>query len=191
VTAFVIPIIDQVPVLLLHTSLISTWQASDNLWLIPISKEHASYAPTIIFMSMLVLGGLAFWWLHPKGTFIRRSKMWSCGNPKTHARMQYNATSFSQPMHRIFKGFYQSDEAEEIERPQHKLLTRRVRYTTHLDDLFVKKLYQPMGQFIRWLATHLYREHQRDIHVYMTYSFATILLLFLLFLIHFYEPTRL
>jgi len=177
--SIVISVIDQVPQLLLHTSLTAAWGEANGLWLMPVSKEHGSYASLIVLSSMLVLGGLIAAWVYMKGNLLRRSRMWSCGNPHTHARMQYNATSFAQPMFRIFKGFYASVEHESIEQHQHALLVKKVHYHVDFSDMLVKKIYHPIGAFVRWLAQLLYREHQRDIHVYMTYSFVTLLLLLL------------
>ncbi len=181
-----IPILDHVPQLLLHTSLTSSsnGQAIDAtqwLWLTPMNAAHASYSAPIILLGMLLLGGVAFWRLHPKGTIIRRSKMWSCGNPHTHARMQYNATSFSQPLRRIFAGLYQPDEHEHAERHQHALLTTRVKYVVHVGDMVVKHLYQPIGHVTLWIAKVIRHEHQRGIHAYLTYTFATVLLLLAVF----------
>ncbi|MBN4073355.1 hydrogenase 4 subunit B, partial [Mariprofundus ferrooxydans] len=147
----------------------------------PMDAEHASYSAPIVLMGMLILGGGAFWWLHPKGPTLRRSRMWSCGNPHTHARMQYNAASFSQPLRRIFSDIYQPEEHEHAERTQHKLITTRVRYVVHVSDMAVKHLYQPIGQFILWMAKVIRHEHQRDIHAYLAYTFATVLFLLAVF----------
>jgi len=175
--ALFIPILDHVPQALLHTSLFAPGQSQSWLWLMPMDAQHASYSAPIALIGMLTLGGLVFWWLHPKGTTIRRSKMWSCGNPHTHARMQYNATSFSQPLRRIFADIYQADEHEHAERHQHKLLTTRVKYVVHVADMAVKHLYQPIGQLTLWVAKMIRHEHQRGIHVYLAYTFATVLFL--------------
>jgi len=177
--SMVISIIDQVPQLVLHTSLTAAWGGANGLWLMPVSEQHGSYSPLIVLSSMLVLAGLIATWVYMKGNPLRRSRMWSCGNPHTHARMQYNATSFAQPMFRIFKGFYASEEHEHVQHNQHALLVRNVRYHVDFSDMLVKKIYHPIAALIGWLAGLLYREHQRDIHVYMTYSFVTILLLLL------------
>jgi len=181
--SMVISMIDHVPELLLHTSLVAAWGDVNGdvrgLWLMPVSEEHGSYSSVIVLSSMLLLGALVVIWSYIKGNPLRRSKMWSCGNPHTHARMQYNATSFSQPMFRIFKGFYASEEHKSVQQNQHALLVKKVRYHIDFSDMLVKKIYHPIGVFIRWLARLLYREHQRDIHVYMTYSFVMILLLLL------------
>jgi len=42
-------------------------------------------------------------------------------------------------------------------------------------------LYQPIGQFTLWIAKAIRREHQRDIHAYLAYTFATVLFLLAVF----------
>ncbi|MDX8411109.1 MAG: hydrogenase 4 subunit B [Mariprofundaceae bacterium] len=176
-----IPMLDGVPQLLLHASLAESVHAHGWLWLTPVDAAHASYSAPAALAGMLVLGGLAFWRLHPEGERIRRGSMWSCGNPYTHARMQYNATSFSQPLRQIFSGIYRHEEHVHAERRRHKLLTDKVKYVVHVGDLAVKHLYQPIGRLTLKLAKRMQREHQRSIHAYLAYTFSTILLLLALF----------
>ncbi len=172
-----IPLIDHIPQMLLHTSITAATHDHSWVWLTPMSAAHASYSAPLALIGMLVLGGGAFWWLHPKGTSIRRSNMWSCGNPHTHARMQYNATSFSQPLRRIFSGVYRPEEHEHTERQQHTLLTTRIKYIVHVRDMAVQHLYHPIGRVTLWLAKAVRHEHQRGIHAYLAYTFATIIFL--------------
>ncbi|RLL51155.1 hydrogenase 4 subunit B [Mariprofundus sp. EBB-1] len=172
-----IPLMDSVPELLLHASLAGSIHAHGWLWLTPIDIAHSSYSAPIVLIGMLVLGGLAFWLLHPKGRTIRRSVMWSCGNPHVNARMQYNATSFSQPLRRIFAGIYRPEEDLNIERSRHKLLADNVRYAVHIGDMAVQYLYQPIGKLTLYAAKLLQHEHQRGIHAYLAYTFITILFL--------------
>ena len=176
-----IPLLDHVPQALLHTSMLSSLHNHSWVWLTPMDAERASYSAPLALIGMLLLGGLAFWWLHPKGNHIRRSKMWSCGNPHTHARMQYNAASFSQPLRRIFVDLYQPEEHEHAERHKHALLTTRVKYIVHVSDMVVKQVYQPIGHATLWLAKIIRHEHQRGIHAYLAYTFATVLFLLAVF----------
>ncbi len=176
-----IPLLDAVPVALLHISLADAVHGQGWLWLAPIDASHASYSAPLALAGMLLLGGLAWWWLHPAGGRIRKGPMWSCGNPHVHARMQYNATSFSQPLRRIFQGVLQADEHVHTERPVHALLTRHVRHAVHVGDPAVKWLYQPLGALTLKLARHLHQAHQSSIHAWLGWTFATILLLLAVF----------
>jgi NADH:ubiquinone oxidoreductase subunit 5 (subunit L)/multisubunit Na+/H+ antiporter MnhA subunit len=176
-----IPLLDTIPQALLHTSLTGAVHEHGWLWLSPISAEHASYSPMISLFGMLLLGGGAYWFLHGKGTVIRRSAPWSCGHPHGSPRMQYTATSFSQPLRRIFGGILQPEEHIHAERPEHPLQTKHVHYTVHVADLAVKHIYHPIGNGVKWLARWLNQQHQHGMHAYLSWTFVTIILLLAVF----------
>jgi len=172
-----IPLIDSVPQLLIHASLISSVHAHGWLWLTPVSEERASYSAPIALLGMLALGGLIYWLLHPGGQAVRRGHFWSCGNPHVNTRMQYTATSFAQPLRRIFSGVYQPIEHKDIERPGHKLLTRRIRYEVHAQDLSWRLIYQPLLRVAEWMGDWVAKQHQRGVHAYLAWMFVTVLVL--------------
>lgn len=176
-----VPLMDAIPQGLLHVSLAGHVHEHGWLWLAPIDVSHASYSAPVALAGMLAIGGLAYWWLHPKGTTIRRGPIWSCGNPHLNARMQYNAASFSQPLRRIFFGLLQPEEHVHAERPMHKLLTRKVRHAVHVADPAVMRIYRPLGEATLKLARRVQHEHQRGIHAYLAWTFATILILLAVF----------
>jgi len=172
-----IPLMDAVPQLLIHASLTSSVHAHGWLWLTPISEERASYSAPIALSGMLVLGGLIYWLLHPKGQAVRRVPFWSCGNPHVNTRMQYTATSFAQPLRRIFSGIYQPIERIEIDRPDHKLLTRSIRYEVHAQDMSWRFIYNPLLALSERMSAWVAKQHQRDVHAYLAYIFVTVLIL--------------
>ncbi len=172
-----IPLIDAVPQFLIHASLSSSVHAHGWLWLTPVSEERASYSAPIAFFGMLVLGGLIYWLLHPRGQAVRRAPFWSCGNPHVNTRMQYTATSFAQPLRRIFSGIYQPIEHSEIERPDHTLMTRSIRYEVHAQDMSWRFIYQPLLALSERVGDWVAKQHQRGVHAYLAYMFATVLVL--------------
>ncbi len=176
-----VPLMDAIPRALLDVSLAGHVHAHGWLWLSPVDVSRASYSAPVALAGMLAIGGLAFWWLHPKGTTVRRGPIWSCGTPNLNARMQYNATSFSQPLRRIFGGVLQPDEHVHMEYPAHKLLTKKVRHVLHVADPAVRHLHRPIGDFVLNLARIVQQEHQRGIHAYLAWTFATVLLLLAVF----------
>lgn len=174
---FFIPLIDAVPQALIHVSLGESIHAEGWLWLTPVDADRASFSAPMMLIGMLTLGAVIFWRLHPKGVRIHRGPMWSCGHPHLNPRMQYTATSFSQPLRRIFSGIYQPDEHKDIQYGSHKLVVKSVRYAVHVRDMAFQILYVPVGQAINAISGWVAREHQRGLHAYLTYIFATILLL--------------
>jgi len=108
---------------------------------------------------------------------VRRSVQWSCGTPNPNARMQYNATAYTQPLRRIFAGIYKPVEVMNLEHKPHKLLAKKIAYQVQVQDVLVNKLYQPIAAFVMLQARRLDHRHQKDIRSYLAYTFYTILFL--------------
>jgi len=176
-----VSLIDVIPQALLHVSLAEAVHEHGWMWLSPISADHASYSPLFASLGMLLLGGLAYWYLHGKGEAVRRSASWRCGHPHGSPRMQYTSASFAQPLRRIFGGVLQAEEHIHAERPEHPLQTKHVQYTVHVADLAVKHIYQPMGNGVKWLARWLNQQHQHGMHADLSWTFVTIILLLAVF----------
>ena len=172
-----IPLIDSVPQLLIHHSLAASVQAGHWLWLTPISAERAAYAAPLLITGLLLVGGLLYWRLHRRNNRILRGPVWSCGHPHLNPRMQYTATSFSQPLRRIFSGIYQPDEHLGNAYEDHPLIVRKIAYAVHVKDLAFDKLYRPIGTATHHLADRIAHEHGRGMHAYLAYIFVSIIAL--------------
>ncbi len=173
---WVIPLIDAVPQSLLHTGISHSITTSGWLWLTPIAQERASYSPQIVLV-VLLLAGFCFAMIHWRTRAKRRTAIWSCGNPDPTARMQYNATSFSQPLRRIFANIYQPQEKLLRSYYGHSLLVKKVRYAVHVRDLAWHYGYLSIRQFTEWLAKRTNWLNERPIHGYLAFTFVTLLIL--------------
>ena len=76
------------------------------MWLTPVAPERASYSGMIVFLGILAVVVCAYLLLHVRPGKIHRVPIWDCGFEKINQRMQYNATSFSMPIRRIFGFFF-------------------------------------------------------------------------------------
>jgi len=174
---FFISLMDKVPQSLLNVSLVKSVDASGLLWLTPISSERASFSAPIVIICLLALSGIIFIVLKPKGTRIHRSAIWSCGYPRLTPRMQYTATSFSQPLRRIFSGIYQPTVHKDIEYNDDNITVKSLKYEVHVDDIAFKHLYLPIAKITDKVAVWMENQHQKGIHRYLIYIFITMILL--------------
>ncbi len=178
-----IPLIEGVPGMLLQTSLAASVDPDNWLWLTPVSPGRASNAPLIMLAGMLLGGGLLYAWLHrgrrAAGSRVLRRPVWSCGYPVVTPRMQYTATSFSQPLRRIFSGVYRPEVESVVNLGRHALIVRSLRYRVHVADIVYERAYRPIGRLNHWLAERVAREHERSMHAYLAYIFVTVLALLL------------
>jgi len=173
-----VPLIDSVPQLLMHASLIDSVQSENWLWLTPVNAQQASFSAPWILSGLCAVAGLLFIF-RGKTARIVRGPMWSCGHPHLNARMQYTSTSFSQPLRRIFSGLYQPQETLSIKKGNHTLIVRSVAYAVSVPDLVYRRLYLPIGRATHAVTERVAREHERGMHAYLTYIFVTILVLLL------------
>jgi hydrogenase-4 component B len=148
------------------------------MWLTPVSYERASYSGIIVFIGILVVVAAAYALLHVKPGMIRRSHIWDCGFQKINSRMQYNATSFAQPIRRIFGFLFRIRESvEQAPHAGHKAFPKKITYYLSVKDRIWKWLYKPIVDSSFWLSRQAGRLQQGRIQTYLLYSFITILAL--------------
>ncbi len=148
------------------------------MWLTPIAHERASYSGfnVLIGISSIIL--IAWILLHAKKSAVRRVPIWDCGFEKINARMQYTATSFSQPIRRIFGFLFHIREEVHTEEPvRHSAYPEKLRYRLRVRDRFRYWLYQPIEDAAYFVARKVGRLQQGRIQMYLIYSFVTIIVL--------------
>ncbi|HFD11303.1 MAG TPA: hydrogenase 4 subunit B [Crenotrichaceae bacterium] len=153
--------------------------AANWLWLAPVSAEQASYAAPLVFLGILVAGGISYWYLRrdPEKAY-RRADTWDCGFGGLTPRMQYTSTSFSMPIRRIFSNAWQIEEQINIQ--QHETSKQQVtdiNYKLHVQDHFWVRIYLPIERGVNQMARLIGRIQTGSIRVYLGYSFVTLILL--------------
>jgi len=148
------------------------------MWLTPVAPERASYSGMIVFLGILAVVVSAYLLLHVRPGKIHRVPIWDCGFEKINQRMQYNATSFSMPIRRIF-GFFFSvrDRVRVGSQAGHAAFPKRLHYYIRIRDRFWLWLYKPIAVSSFWIARKVGRLQQGRIQVYLIYSFITIIVL--------------
>jgi hypothetical protein len=104
---------------------------------------------------------------------MRRAAPWDCGFPFQDPRMQDSAEGFGQPVRHVFEPFFR------IEQHAPSPFDARPSYREAHEDRLWYWLYLPVARAAEY-ATALVTVLQRGrISVYLTYSFATLLVLLL------------
>ncbi len=96
---------------------------------------------------------------------------WDCGFLRPTARMQYTASSYAQPLTAMFGFFLQTHR--ELQAPE-GLFPAEAALGTHTDDIFTKKLFQPLFRGIEQLLLQLHWLQQGRVQIYVLYVAATI-----------------
>jgi hydrogenase-4 component B len=151
------------------------------MWLTPIAHERASYSGFNVFIGILAVVSIAYLILHIGKAAVHRVPAWDCGFEKMTPRMQYNATSFSMPIRRIFGFlFHIREESLAVDPVRHPAYPERLRYRLRVRDRFWSWLYEPIGVAAFFLARRIGNLQQGRIQIYLIYSFVTIVVLLVL-----------
>lgn len=148
------------------------------LWLTPVAHERASYSGAIVLLWIIVVVMLVYILLHSRKTAIHRVPLWDCGFEKITHRMQYNANSFSMPIRRIFGFLFNIREQVRLSNATpHPSFPNRLYYRLRIRDRFWGWIYKPISESSYWISRKFGRLQQGYIHVYLIYSFITIIIL--------------
>lgn len=169
---FVILKLDFVTELLVHNSLGSTAVKTGWLLLTPIQAERASYGPLILLL-IIVSGGLLTTLVVKKYYHgrSRRGPAWDCGFPAQTARMQDTAEGFGQPIRHIFEWFV------EVVRHLPSPSDMRPHYHAETRDRLWNWFYLPIKHLNEAVSVQVGKLQHGRIHVYLMYSFVTLLAL--------------
>jgi len=142
------------------------------LFLTPVDTERASYSP--VFFLLAVLGVMLVTVLTVHRFYhgrLRRGPAWDCGFPAQTSRMQDTAEGFGQPIRRIFEPFFK------IEREVPSAFDTHPRYHGRSDDRIWLYLYLPIKHITEKLSSWVALLQHGRIHLYLTYTFVTLVVL--------------
>lgn len=176
----VISWMDIIPEQLVGAKIATSAGAFGWMWLTPIAHERASYSGPIIFFYIIAVVVLVYILLHTRRTAIHRAPLWDCGFEKITPRMQYNATSFSMPIRRIFGFLFNIKERVRlVHLLGDKAFPKQLHYHLRVRDRFWGWLYRPVADLGFWVSRKVGRLQQGRMQVYLIYSFVTIIVLLL------------
>lgn len=133
----------------------------------------------LLFVAVLVAVGVAQW-----GSSHRPEPatlpLWACGADGLTARMQYTATSFAEPLQRVFDDVLRPDtdvEVTPVEESQY--LVAKVAYRARITDAVQDLLYTPVIRAVAACAQGVRRAHTGSMHLYLAYGALGVLIVLL------------
>ena len=151
---------------------------SQWLTIVPIAARRSSYNGLLVFLFITISGSLAALAIHRfTSDRLRRAPAWDCGYPDASPATQYSASSFAQPIRRVF-GTVMFRARERVEMPPPGDL-RPARLTVELRDLIWDEIYTPLGAFIGFAADHLNKLQFLTIRQFLSLVFAALVILLL------------
>jgi hypothetical protein len=97
--------------------------------------------------------------------------LWACGADSLSSKMQYTATSFAEPLQRVFDNVLQPETDVEVTHfAESQYLVEKVTYRTLLADPVEHRLYTPVVRAVTTWAQWVRRAHPGSVHLYLAYG---------------------
>lgn len=104
--------------------------------------------------------------------------LWACGSEDLSPRMQYTATSFAEPLQRVFDDVLQPDTDVEVTRySESRYLVQAVTYRARIADAIERRLYVPIVRAVRVAAQLVRWAHTGSVHLYLAYGALGVLII--------------
>lgn len=123
----------------------------------------------------LGLGGALRWLLSRRAPGIRRAPTWGCGYSRPAPRMQYTATSFAQPITRIFQPLLRSGIESDL--PAEAVWPETASWRSSTPDRALAGIYLPVFRSVERVLLRLRGLQQGRISTYLLYIVLTVLVL--------------
>ena len=148
------------------------------LSIVPIAESRSSYNGLLVFLFMVISGTLMAFAIHRLASDrLRRAPSWDCGYPDPSPVTQYSASSFAQPIRRVFGTVvFRVREHGEMPPPGD---TRPARLTVELHDRVWDALYAPVANAVGFAADRLNRLQFLTIRQFLSLVFASLVTLLL------------
>lgn len=147
-------------------------------WLsvVPTTESHSSYNGLLTFFFITLSALIAAGIIHRAASkVVRPGPLWDCGYPELGPTMQYSASSFAQPIRRIFGTIiFHARERVEMPLPGE---ARPARLWVELRDLVWDALYAPVADFVAFVADRLNHLQSLTIRGYLVLMFFALIIL--------------
>jgi len=142
----------------------------------PVAESRSSYNGIVLFIFIVISAWFAAFFVHRFGARRpRRGPAWDCGYPDADPSTQYTASSFSQPIRRVFADtvFLVQDHVD-MPAPGD---TRAARFTSSITDRVMEGVYRPISAGVMFCSARLDRFHFLPIQGYLALVFGALVML--------------
>jgi len=105
----------------------------------------------------------------------RAARLWDCGAGPMSARMEYTATSFAEPLQRVFDNVLQPETDVDVTHTRESsYLVEAVQYRRQVPDRIERRLYRPVLALVAVWGSIGRRLASGSVHRYLGYGFYTV-----------------
>ena len=147
-----------------------------------LASLHGAIEPALLAAGLLA--GLVVTWgalrLFPRAAELRRprrAEAWGCGRELQTARMEITATSFAEPLQRVFADVLRPDHDLEVTHAaESRYFPEAISYHHRIDDALERVLYQPVITAVSWWGRQARRVPSGSVHRYLAFGFVALVL---------------
>lgn len=148
-----------------------------------LASLHGAVEPGLLATGLLA--GLLVTWgalrFVPRSDELRRPRRgeaWGCGRELQTARMEITATSFAEPLQRVFADVLRPDHDLEVTHAaESRYFPEAISYRRRVDDALERVLYQPVIAAVSWWGRQARRVPTGSVHRYLALGFVTLVLI--------------
>ena len=105
---------------------------------------------------------------------------WGCGGMRVSPRMQYTATSYAEPLARVFDDALRPERDVDVTHlSESRYLVERVQFRQQVSDVVEDRVYQPLVSVADRVGVFARQIQNGSIHRYLGYAFAALLIVLL------------
>jgi len=146
------------------------------VWLAPLEQGYSSYSGLVVFLTAVIVTVSVVAGVHRLASDrVRRSAPWDCGFPDPTPAAQYTASSFAQPLRRIF-GTLIFRAVERVDMPEPGE-TRPAHFDVRLTDPAWAAIYAPLIAAVAWITDRANPLQYLTIRRYLSLVFLALILL--------------
>jgi hydrogenase-4 component B len=145
-----------------------------------IHGAHGLFDPTMIAIALLTSLAVvaAARYALSRGHAIRRAPVWASGRKVSTARMTYTATSFAEPLQRVFDDVLQpSRDLDVSHKGESRYFVDAVRVRTREGDAFERLMYRPVIRAVRAVARKARLLQNGSVHRYLAYGLGALIVI--------------
>lgn len=144
---------------------------------------HGVLAPVLLGAGLVGAIGIVIW-VRPLGqrrpawVAVRRSEPWGSGRQHQTARMQYTATSFAEPLQRVFDDVIRPDRDLNVSHlTESRYYIERIAYRISNDDIIERTFYRPVIATVRALGEWARSLQNGSVHRYLAYGLVALVVI--------------
>jgi hydrogenase-4 component B len=143
------------------------------LSIVPIAESRSSYNGLLVFLFIAVSTAVTVLGIHRLASrATRRADAWDCGFPNASPLTQYTASSFAQPLRRVFgTTIFRARETIDMPAPGD---ARPARLQVEIRDLIWETAYAPIAGVVNYLADRLNHLQFLTIRRYLSLVFLAL-----------------